>query len=334
MIDPAGPRRRLRDHVTVDRTVLLALAAWLAVAAFRWQHPPPAPVWVLHADHVAGLLGCLALCWRQRCPVALAAAVGVTGACAELTAIPTLVLLFTVADRRPAATTAAVACGSFLANAVPFVVRHDPHPANPTPVVLACTAGVYALAVAWGRTVRTERRLADALRERIRTAEVAADLHTERLRSRAREDLTREIHEVLGRRLVSLGSAADALALHRGGPAGDTARAAEELRSGAHRALSLFQPDQRASASGDREGCSATALTTAAQVTGSPARRLHPHNQAPELPERQVEKAHCRTCARRSWSCAVRTIPPVRRPPVSRRTDRAMLGRTAVPHSP
>nr|WP_231974495.1 alpha-mannosidase [Pseudonocardia sp. HH130630-07] len=55
-------------------------------------------------------------------------------------------------------------------------------------------------------------------------------------------------------------------------------------------ALSLFQPDQRASASGDREGCSATALTTAAQVTGSPARRLHPHNQAPELPERQVEK--------------------------------------------
>ncbi|WP_145981692.1 hypothetical protein [Pseudonocardia sp. HH130629-09] len=54
--------------------------------------------------------------------------------------------------------------------------------------------------------------------------------------------------------------------------------------------LSLFQPDQRASASGDREGCSATALTTAAQVTGSPARRLHPHNQAPELPERQVEK--------------------------------------------
>ncbi|WP_068798485.1 hypothetical protein [Pseudonocardia sp. HH130630-07] len=55
-------------------------------------------------------------------------------------------------------------------------------------------------------------------------------------------------------------------------------------------AVSLFQPDQRASASGDREGCSATALTTAAQVTGSPARRLHPHNQAPELPERQVEK--------------------------------------------
>ncbi|ALE85413.1 transposase [Pseudonocardia sp. HH130629-09] len=54
--------------------------------------------------------------------------------------------------------------------------------------------------------------------------------------------------------------------------------------------VSLFQPDQRASASGDREGCSATALTTAAQVTGSPARRLHPHNQAPELPERQVEK--------------------------------------------
>ncbi|WP_082375437.1 DUF3291 domain-containing protein [Pseudonocardia sp. HH130629-09] len=54
--------------------------------------------------------------------------------------------------------------------------------------------------------------------------------------------------------------------------------------------MSLFQPDQRASASGDREGCSATALTTAAQVTGSPARRLHPHNQAPELPERQVEK--------------------------------------------
>ncbi|WP_414706228.1 hypothetical protein [Pseudonocardia sp. HH130629-09] len=54
--------------------------------------------------------------------------------------------------------------------------------------------------------------------------------------------------------------------------------------------VSLFQPDQRASASGDREGCSATALTTAAQVTGSLARRLHPHNQAPELPERQVEK--------------------------------------------
>ena len=80
--------------------VLAALVGMLA-ARYRVAHPGGAAPWLMYTDFAVGALGCLALCWRLRFPVALTAALAVLSVFAETVTGPLLVALFTVAVHRP-----------------------------------------------------------------------------------------------------------------------------------------------------------------------------------------------------------------------------------------
>src|SRR5690606_1189236 len=88
-------------------------------------------------------------------------------------------------------------------------------------------AALQGVAVGWGLFVHHRRRLVASLRER---AEAEA-------RRAAREEIAREIHDVLGHRLSLLSVHAGALEYRPDAPAEDVARAARVIRESAHQAL-------------------------------------------------------------------------------------------------
>ncbi|MFI0466285.1 sensor histidine kinase [Saccharopolyspora sp. 5N102] len=236
MDDTAGTRRgAVRDRIANGGFIVIAALAGFYVASYRWEDPGTAPLWVLHLDHVAGVLGCLALWWRRRYPVVLAVALIVPVTFSESISAAALIALFTVAVHRSARATAVLAVGSVLSIGVYLVLR--PEPATPLSVILAFIVTVHVAVVAWGLLVRSRRQLIASLRERAAAAEVEARLRAERSQHEARETLAREMHDVLGHRLSILSVHAGALAYHRGASPEEVARASEVVRENAHRAL-------------------------------------------------------------------------------------------------
>ncbi|TDD52715.1 sensor histidine kinase [Saccharopolyspora elongata] len=236
MDDTAGTRRgAVRDRIADGGFIVIAALAGFYVAAYRWEDPGTVPLWVLHLDHVAGVLGCLALWWRRRYPVVLAVALIVPVTFSESISAAALIALFTVAVHRSARATAVLAMGSVLSIGVYLVLR--PEPATPLSVILAFIVTVHVAVVAWGLLVRSRRQLIASLRERAAAAEVEARLRAERSQHEARETLAREMHDVLGHRLSILSVHAGALAYHRGASPEEVARASEVVRENAHRAL-------------------------------------------------------------------------------------------------
>jgi signal transduction histidine kinase len=217
--------------------VLIALAAtlWLVTVTLRAGEPGAVPVWVLSVDWVPGLLGCVALWWRRRFPVALGVVLAVSSSFSESIAGAAIAALFTVAVHRPVRATAAV-CAISLAALTVYQLQWPELTAPPVTMFAIIVLGHIAT-VAWGLSVRHRRALIDSLRERAVAAEVEARLRSERSEHEAREALAREMHDVLGHRLSLLSVHAGALAYSRDAPADDVARAAEVVRESAHRAL-------------------------------------------------------------------------------------------------
>src|SRR5690606_13476736 len=81
------------------------------------------------------------------------------------------------------------------------------------------------------------RQLLASLRDRAERAESEARLRAEQARMQAREEIAREIHDVLGHRLSLLSVHAGALAYRPDAPPQDIARAARVIRESAHQAL-------------------------------------------------------------------------------------------------
>ena len=81
------------------------------------------------------------------------------------------------------------------------------------------------------------RQLLASLRDRAERAESEARLRAEQARMQAREEIAREIHDVLGHRLSLLSVHAGALRVRPDAPPQDIARAAEIIREAAHLAL-------------------------------------------------------------------------------------------------
>ncbi|WP_329019216.1 sensor histidine kinase [Streptomyces sp. NBC_01601] len=180
------------------------------------------------ADQVAGGVACASVFLRRRWPVQLAVVLMLAGTYFHHLTGATLVALFTVAVHRRRRVTAWLAAVTLVQFLVFLAQRPDTgsQAASSALTYFALVAG----AIGWGLYVRSRRALVASLEER---AARAAD----EARRQAREEIAREMHDILAHRLSLLSVHAGALEFNPGAPAADIQQAAEVIRDSAHQAL-------------------------------------------------------------------------------------------------
>ncbi|MDT0310593.1 histidine kinase [Streptomyces sp. DSM 44917] len=206
---------------------LLLFAAAFAVLTSDSVVPDDVPAGWLTADRAAGAAACAAVLLRRRWPVRLAVALLLSGAVLHFVTGPTLVAVYTVAARRPARTTAWV--GALAAAPLPLFLLRSPDPGQETTSALTYFT-LIAAAFGWGLYRRSRRMLIASLRER-------ADRAAAEARRQARQDVAREMHDVLAHRLSLLSVHAGALEFNPGAPPEEVGRACGVIRTCAHQAL-------------------------------------------------------------------------------------------------
>jgi signal transduction histidine kinase len=232
----AVPRRRPRDWVVDAGLFLAAVVYGIVTAGARLEADAlPEPAWLFDLDQIAGALGCAALWLRRRWPVELAVVLLALSTFSELVAGAMVVALLTVAIHRPPRTTAVVFGLSLLA-AVGYVFLR-PEPGTPGLLLFLLGVVVQGAAVGWGLFIRHRRQLVLSLRDRAVRAETEARLRAEQAQHHAREEIAREMHDVLGHRLSLLSVHAGALEYRPDASPEEVARAAKVIRESAHQAL-------------------------------------------------------------------------------------------------
>ncbi|ALG13853.1 sensor histidine kinase [Kibdelosporangium phytohabitans] len=225
-------RRSVRDWL-VDTTLFL-FAALLGVLAvndrFNGSVPMPDPAWLFQVDQVLGLLACCTVWIRKRWPVEIALILLAVSTFSELTAGGMLVVLFTVAVHRPPRISLPVFALSLASTTVYMYVRPE---TGDTQTLLILALTIQGIVQAWGLVVYHRRQLIISLRDRADRAETEAQLRAHQVR----EEIAREMHDVLGHRLSLLSVHAGALEYNPAAPTDDIARAAQVIRESAHQAL-------------------------------------------------------------------------------------------------
>ncbi|WP_404961586.1 sensor histidine kinase [Streptomyces sp. 147326] len=226
---------RTRRDWAVDLGLFLFAACFAAVSS---QFIPVAedlgPGWRA-ADQVVGGLGCAAVLLRRRWPVQLAVVLLLAGSQAHYLTGPTMVAVFTVAATRPWKSTAWVAALAFAP--LPVFLWQLPDMAEERAGSAVTYFALIAGAIGWGLFRRSRQQLIASLRERAELAEADAESRAERARMEAREEIAREMHDVLGHRLTLLSVHAGALEFNSGAPRAEIERAAGVMRESAHLAL-------------------------------------------------------------------------------------------------
>jgi len=180
---------------------------------------------------VVPLLACATLFLRRRHPAGVAVALIVLSTCWPL-AVPVLIALFTVATTCPARTTWSITGAALLPVPVHLLVAP---PADPLALATAVSAvTLVAGAVGWGLAVA-------GLRERAVRAETEAAMRAQQAQQHAREEIAREMHDVLAHRLSLLSMHAGALEYHPGAPPEQVAQAVGVIRDSATQALEDLQ---------------------------------------------------------------------------------------------
>ncbi|MDX3539428.1 histidine kinase [Streptomyces sp. MB09-01] len=226
---------RTRRDWAVDLGLFLFAACFAAVSS----HSVPVaedlgPGWRA-ADQVAGGLGCAAVLLRRRRPVQLAVVLLLAGSQAHYLTGPTMIAVFTVAATRPWKTTAWVAALAFAP--LPVFLWQLPDMAEDRAGSAVTYFALIAGAIGWGLFRRSRQQLIASLRDRAELAEADAESRAERARMEAREEIAREMHDVLGHRLTLLSVHAGALEFNSGAPRAEIERAAGVMRESAHLAL-------------------------------------------------------------------------------------------------
>ena len=198
----AGVRRRPRDWVVDTLLFLAAVIFALLVIGGRLESATPPPGWLFTVDVIAGAVGCAGLWLRRRWPVGLAVMLVAFSTFSETVSGAMVVGMLTVAIHRPPRTTAAVFVLSLVAGLVYVVLR--PEPGIPAWLLFMIGLVVQSAAVGWGLFIRSRRQLVLSLRDRANRAETEAQLRAEQAQQRARDEIAREMHDVLGHRLSLL----------------------------------------------------------------------------------------------------------------------------------
>jgi signal transduction histidine kinase len=225
-------KRSARDWVVDTLAFLLALLVGLIL--YDQNDQDAIPQWLFAADFVTGILLCLSLWFRRRWPVQLAVFAAFATVYSETGGIAALILTMTVAVHLPFRVTMMIAGLNVLSVAAYSIVRETE---DPTVAVLIAAVPLYVGTVGWGLYVRSRRTLLQTLRERAERAETVAKLEAEQGQLKAREEIAREMHDVLGHRLSLLSVHAGALAYRPDASTEEIAGAAEIIRSSAHQAL-------------------------------------------------------------------------------------------------
>ncbi|MDT0456840.1 histidine kinase [Streptomyces sp. DSM 41527] len=225
----SAPARRSPRDWTVDTALfLLAVAYGVATAKSRGaQAPEPGLSW-MYVEQIAGALGSALLWLRRRKPVEVAGVLIALSVVFEMVAGAMLVALFSVAVRCLPRTTAIVYAASLLPVVSDVFTRPDTGLSAFHFFVFGTI--VQGAAVGWGLFIHHRRQLLERV-----AAE--AGLRAEQAQMRAREEVAREMHDVLGHRLSLLSLHAGALEYRPDAPSEDIARAAGVIRQSAHQAL-------------------------------------------------------------------------------------------------
>ncbi|MEW2455375.1 sensor histidine kinase [Streptomyces albus] len=226
--DNRGAKRRNAREWAVDIGAFLFAACFLVLSTDQVVIEPGTSGTALALDQLRGGLACAALFLRRRRPVELAVVLLLLEPFSHFMAGPIMVALFTVAVRRPPRVTGYVAILAFAP--LPFVLAHRPDLDDPRTGSALTYFVLLAATVGWGLYVRSRRQLIVSLRERADQA--AADARRE-----AREDVAREMHDVLAHRLSLLSVHAGALEFNPDAGRDQVARAAGVIRESAHQAL-------------------------------------------------------------------------------------------------
>jgi signal transduction histidine kinase len=230
---PESIRRRRSTRDWIVDSIVFVCAVLFGLYTYSEGEHDPVNTALLALDLYSGLALCLLLWFRRRWPTQLALLAAVVTIYSEASSGAALVLIMTVAIHKPWRTSLLV----FAANAVSLVVYlHVRHKSDAGALMVAATA-LYLAEVGWGLYIRSRRQLLQTLRDRADRAETVAKLQAEQAQLRAREELAREMHDVLGHRLSLLSVHAGALAYRPDASTQEVAGAAEIIRASAHQAL-------------------------------------------------------------------------------------------------
>ncbi|MFI6678233.1 sensor histidine kinase [Kribbella sp. NPDC050470] len=228
----ARPRRSTRDWI-VD-SLAFVVAVFTGFLLYEEGRKDPISPDLLAFDFYFGMALCLSLWFRRRWPVQLALVGAAVGTFSDAAGGAGLLLILTVAIHRPLR----VSLGVFVANAVSLAIYIEVRDKPDHPAALVIAAGsMYLALVIWGLYIRSRRQLLQTLRDRAERAEIVAKLQAEQAQLRAREEIAREMHDVLGHRLSLLSVHAGALAYRPDASTEEVAGAAEIIRASAHQAL-------------------------------------------------------------------------------------------------
>lgn len=234
-LEGGGTRRRTARDWIADACLYAGALTYCALWALVLRDDPATQVGALLVEVGVTVAGCTLLWLRRRWPLAVALVLLPLSTYSILADGAMLVALFTLAvHRRPLPSL--VVGGAGVLGTTGFMLVLWPHDGT-TAFILALTAVSTAGVVGWGFFVRHRRQLILSLRERASRAEAEAALRAERAQREAREELAREMHDVLGHRLSLLSVHAGALEYRKSMSSGDVTRTAGVLRATAHQAL-------------------------------------------------------------------------------------------------
>ncbi|HET6297642.1 MAG TPA: histidine kinase [Kribbella sp.] len=189
---------------------------------------------LLAVDLFSGMALCVLLWFRRRWPIQLFILAAIVGTYSEASAMAGLLITITVAIYCPLRVT----LGLMVFNLLSLWIYTEIRPNNdPVIVTYITVVTLYVAVVGWGLYIRSRRTLLQALRDRADRAETVAQLQAQQAQMRAREEIAREMHDVLGHRLSLLSVHAGALAYRPDATTDEVAGAAEIIRASAHQAL-------------------------------------------------------------------------------------------------
>ena len=214
---------------------VVVLAALVALALYgEWASEPRPSSSLLALDIAVGVLGCIALPLLPRFPAAGAAVLGALGAVSAVATPLAGTALLWLASRPRLPVSVAVAAVGVTAQVIRGLWRPIPMPLEWWFVFYVA---VFAAIVGWGAMARARRAVIESLRERAQRAEADQARRAADARRAERARIAREMHDVLAHRLSLLATFAGALEYHPDAPPEQLARAATEIRTGAHQAL-------------------------------------------------------------------------------------------------